>query len=226
MKLLREEGRLKDYEIRSKRNESEIVDWEKYVQKSSDHASLVQQKRKDIMTILHEEWRKKREGLRMKEIKEKEEEEKRKKKIEEEGGEWIFYAEYGEYYRVGEKEPVPIQDAYVATPLTEQELIDDRHQEEVQLEAIRKEKKDEAREKRKDKKLRQKEAMEKPIPAVPKKELCEYEKIRNEIVQEREDAMAKSGFFDELKKYKKMIGLVKQNSYEILLWNKIYICSI
>ena len=49
-----------------------------------------------------------------------------------------------------------------------------------------------------------------PISPLPEHELCAYEKLRANIIQEREDAMRESGFFDDLMDMKKDIGLIKE----------------
>ena len=71
------------------------------------------------------------------------------------------------------------------------------------------EKKEIARVKRREKKEKLKAAMKVPIKPFPMKELCEYEKIRNNIVQERQEAMLKSGLFNDVEKHRIMIGLLK-----------------
>ena len=84
-----------------------------------------------------------------------------------------------------------------------------RQQEEKELEEFYIEKKRIAKEKRKEKNERIKAAMKVPIEAPPVKEMSKYEKIRLNIIKEREQAMAESGFFDDLLQYKKSIGLLK-----------------
>ena len=61
------------------------------------------------------------------------------------------------------------------------------------------------------KREKRKEAMRNPIDALPEKELCEYEKIREDIIKERNEAMANYNFFEELIETKKEIGLCKKN---------------
>ena len=48
-----------------------------------------------------------------------------------------------------------------------------------------------------------------PIDPLPEHELCAYEKLRENIIQEREKAMIECGFFAGLKNIKKDIGFVK-----------------
>ena len=66
------------------------------------------------------------------------------------------------------------------------------------------------KEKRKQKEMERKQAMATPISPLPERELCPYEKLRANIIQEREDAMRESGFFDDLMDMKKDIGLIKE----------------
>ena len=53
-----------------------------------------------------------------------------------------------------------------------------------------------------------KETMKKPVSPIPWSEPCFYEKLREKNIKEREDAMRESGFFEDLLKYKKKIGLL------------------
>ena len=57
-----------------------------------------------------------------------------------------------------------------------------------------------------------KEAMKKPIAALPVKELCEYEKIREENIRERYEAMKQYRFFEELQR---LIWLKRLHSINI-----------
>ena len=63
--------------------------------------------------------------------------------------------------------------------------------------------------------------MARPIDPLPERELCQYEKIREDIIQEREEALAKFCFYEDLYKTKKAIGFygdaserVKSNNQE------------
>ena len=40
--------------------------------------------------------------------------------------------------------------------------------------------------------------MARPIDPLPERELCQYEKIREDIIQEREEALAKFCFYEDL----------------------------
>ena len=46
-----------------------------------------------------------------------------------------------------------------------------------------------------------------PIDPLPESELCPYEKLRENNIKERLEAMRKCGFFEDLDSYKKDIGL-------------------
>ena len=67
----------------------------------------------------------------------------------------------------------------------------------------------EAREKRRQKNEDLRAAIKKPINPIPVRELCKYEKLRLSNIEEREKAMAESGFFDDMDDYKRKIGLLK-----------------
>ena len=75
-------------------------------------------------------------------------------------------------------------------------------------EAFLEERKQIQKEKRQQKEMERKEAMEEPVPPLPEKELCEYEKLRERNIKEREEAMAASDFFEDLSEYKQKIGLI------------------
>ena len=57
-------------------------------------------------------------------------------------------------------------------------------------------------------KLKQvREAMAIPLDSLPEQELCAYEKLREDNIRERETAMAKCNFFENLNEIKKTMGL-------------------
>ena len=43
---------------------------------------------------------------------------------------------------------------------------------------------------------------------LPESELCEFEKLNEKIIREREDVMKVSGFFEDLSKYKRHIRML------------------
>ena len=189
-------------------NQSEINDWNSFMKKGKVHAEMITKKKPDIVDIINNNNRDIKEVIRKREKKEHAMEIERLKKVKEDGGEWVYNAEYDEYSWIGEKEPVVRFNDDCYTPLTKEELEEIRQQEEKEFEEICKEKKRIAKEKRKEKNEKLKAAMKKPIDSLPVKEMSKYEKIRQDIIKEREQAMAESGFFDDLLKYKKNIGLL------------------
>ena len=207
MRLLREEGRLLPYTERIRKNTSEVNDWKNYMKKSASRADIVEKSRPDIVEQLNKEARERREVEKLQEEKDKDAEKIRKEKIEREGGEWVYNPEYAEYYWSGEKEPEFIDDG--PELLTEQDLVDIQRQEEQRLEAMKEEMKDRANEKRRERYRKQREAMSNPVKPLPCKDLCEYEKLRENNIREREQAMIEAGFYDDYYKYKKDIGLLK-----------------
>jgi hypothetical protein len=64
----------------------------------------------------------------------------------------------------------------------------------------------------KKKERERKEKMAKPIDPLPERELCQYEKIRENIIKERKEAMARYNFFENLKDTKRDIGLYKEDN--------------
>ena len=94
-------------------------------------------------------------------------------------------------------------------PLTEEEKRAVLEAEKREMEAINEHRKQEKLEAKREKERERKEKMAKPIDPLPERELCQYEKIRENIIKEREEAMAKYNFFENLNDTKKDIGLYK-----------------
>ena len=61
-----------------------------------------------------------------------------------------------------------------------------------------------------------KEAIAIPVAPAPEKELCAYEKIREDIIKEREAAMAKCKFFEDLDQLKKDVGFETKDNKEAI----------
>ena len=205
MRVFREEGRLKAYASRTNPNKAETDDWKKFSRKSEIHADMVDKLRPDIIQQLNQKAREERERLRIQKEKEEENENQRLKQIEEDGGEWVYNPEYAEYSWVGEGEPKGAQDPDFEV-LTEEELRNIKIQEERWLEAELEEQNKRRAEKRKEKQDKLKAAMGVPIEALPEREKCAYEKLRDKNIKEREEAMENSGFFEDFENYKKKIG--------------------
>ena len=206
MKDLREKGRIKPYKERKERNISKEVDWRNFMRKSRQHADMAEKLKPDIVQVINEKNRKDTELIRQKN------ENKEREKSEEIEDGWIFSAEYGEYIWVGDKTEQPLSTSHDDewTPPTKEELKVVRYEEERWCEEIRKQRKEKAATNRKKKLENLKKAMNKPvIPPPQSSELSEYEKLRNNNIKKIELAMKASGFFDDLIKYKKDIGLLK-----------------
>ena len=57
------------------------------------------------------------------------------------------------------------------------------------------------------KRERMKNAIATPLPPLHERDLCEYEKIRENIIKEREEALARFQFFKDLHRTKVNTGL-------------------
>ena len=77
------------------------------------------------------------------------------------------------------------------------------------FEAFAEERKKNEQERRKQKEKERKEAMNNPLKPLPFRELCEYKRLKEQRIKEINEAMAASNFFDDLKDYKKNIGLLQ-----------------
>ena len=93
--------------------------------------------------------------------------------------------------------------------LTEEEWKQIEKQQEMRLEADMKEARERRNMANKEKRKALKEALKKPIPALPVRELSEYEKLRENNIKERYEAMKKIKFFEELEEAK--INMVVKN---------------
>ena len=58
-------------------------------------------------------------------------------------------------------------------------------------------------------------AFAKPMAPLPERELCQYEKIREDIIRERNEAMANFKFFEDLQKTKETIGFHTNNGQSV-----------
>ena len=202
MRLLNSEGSLREFSRRKlgrkdAKGWDELFDWEHYECKSQMHSTNLHQMQPDIVQKLNEK-------MRLKKEKERQLKEKRK------NGEWDYNGESGELYWTGTGEPETLDNFSYSAP-TDEEVKLFRQAENDMYEEQRKLKKEEEREKQRMKNEERKEAMRNPIDALPEKELCEYEKIREDIIKERNEAMANCKFFEELIETKKEIGLCKKN---------------
>ena len=200
MRLLHKEGRLQDYKERIDPNRKEIDDWTSFRKKGKEYCEKLEVSKPDIVAKLNEEYRKKEESKR-------EMEDKRKNQIEGDGEELIYNAENDYYHWFGEGDPIGHNNPEFE-PLTAEELTDIRRKEEEMLQAEMEKDRKLAKERRRQKQDQLKAAMKIPVPKLPEKEMCEYEKLRERNISERKKAMIEAGFFEDLNSYKQRIGMI------------------
>ena len=114
----------------------------------------------------------------------------------------------GEWYWTGENEPPENTDTFSYEPLTEEEKRQVKESEDLHFKWWAQERANERNEKRRQKYREYREKMKIPIDPLPESELCPYEKLRENNIKERLEAMRKCGFFEDLDSYKKDIGLI------------------
>ena len=195
MTKFREKGRVFDFQKRSRHNETEMSDFKNFERKGKTYSEFLDTAQPDIVERLNEEIRVEKERERK-----RKEEEKRKEKE----GHWEFNGESGEYFWAGDTDP-EFGETFSFSPPTEEENKITREAERKELERFFEETKKKQNEKRKQKAEENKKAMATPIDPLPERELCAYENIRENIIQEREKAMIESGFFEDLKNMKKTL---------------------
>ena len=198
MKLLKEKGRLRDFESRATDNDTEMLDWKDFMKKGKAFSDLITKAKPDLVERLNQEIR---------EEKEKDRKRKEEEKKEEKEDQWHYIAEYDDYVWVGEGEP-DYGDSFSYSPLNEDEKKLQREAERKECEDFIEERKKNLKEKRRLKQIERKEAMAIALDPLPERELCPYEKLREDIIKEREKAMVESGFFEDLLKTKRDMGLL------------------
>ena len=161
------------------------VNYFPYMEKSKAHKETLAEKEPDIVEKI-------KAHIRQEKEKQKVDMEKRRKKEEEINCEDYYLSENDE----------PEEDVGYITLTGEQA---DRFEEEERI-AILKYRKQKEKEKRKEKRENLKQALEKPLSPLPKRDLCEYEKIREQIIKEINEYMAKYQFYENLEKAKKDMG--------------------
>ena len=120
--------------------------------------------------------------------------------------------EYGDLYEnywMDEDDDAMV--SYVSNSQTqeEKEMFDEAERQEK--EALVRYKKNEKKKKMQAKREQVKKAMATPLSPLPERELCQYEKIRENIIKEREEALAKHEFFEDLHRTKVKIGLYQKD---------------
>ena len=196
MRLLKSKGSHKNFSRRNSRENivkgDELFEWKLFMQKSSGHREKLSMNRPDIVSKLNE----------MNRI---ESEKKQKREEEQSNQEWEYHGESGEWKWTGEFDPVHIPDDPFP-PLTEEEYKQCKEADKKMMEEMAQYKKKEQKEQRQKKEKERRDAMKVPIDPLPERQLCEYEKIREDIIEERRLAMLKCKFFEDLKDTKLEIG--------------------
>jgi hypothetical protein len=203
MRLLKTFGPLMEFSNRDAvpkvRKGDDLFEWKKFISKSQRHSVKLKEKQPDIVERINEKNR-------------EEKERDRQKKEDTKNGEWHYNGEMDEYYWTGENEPEYFDDNFMYEAPTEEDRKIAKEAEERWIEAMIEEDKRVKKERRQKKERERREAMAKPIDPLPVSEMCQYEKIRESIIKEREEAMAKYEFYEDLMQTKKEIGLYKEAS--------------
>ena len=193
MTLLKEEGRIHEYQRRGEYKQTEKADFKNFIKKGSTCSNLLKATRPDIVERLNQEVREEKEIERKK---------KEKEKKNDDDGQWNYNGESGEYYWTGPNEP-EYGDNFSHSPPTEEEKMLIKEAEKREFEWYCEERKNRLKEKRKQKENELKEAMANPMDPLPQYEMGQYEKLREDRIKERERLMAECGFFDDLMHLKK-----------------------
>ena len=112
MNLLKEKGRMRDFERRATMNNTEMSDWKNFMMKGKTNSDLLTKAKPDLVERLNQQIREEKE----KDRKRKEDEEK-----EEKEGRWNYNAEYDDYFWMVEGEP-NYGDTFSFSPPTEEEI--------------------------------------------------------------------------------------------------------
>ena len=169
MRLIKEEGRINSFGRRFRGKRDDLSEWKTYM-KNSYSKCILEQYKPDIVERINEE-------VRIQKEKERIEKEKERKEIEENGGEWLYHGDCGEWYWSGEGEPPGDYGFHYEAP-TAEELEEIRKQDEELYE-------EELKEKRKVRENKIKGAMATPINPFPERELCSYETLREVVLSQR-----------------------------------------
>ena len=162
-----------------------MKEYKRFKRKSDAHRETLEKKQPDIVEKINEHIRKEKENEKV--------EMERNKNIEEEM--------YWEDYSMSENEEPEEDGGYVTINKEQAECF-----EEEERTAILKYKKQKEKEKRQQKRKKIKQALNKPLEPLPKRELCQYEKIREQIISERKRYMAKYNSYENLEQAKKDMG--------------------
>ena len=199
MRKLKEEGRLRSFQERSFRELTEIDIWRRFVQRGKDYTNVLKIKSPKLAAYIEEMLEKE-----VKERIEKYERERQKEKEREDKGYWHMNPD-GDVWWTGKEPPGEYDfNPYVSHPVGdgwqgEMELTD-KEWEELQAKWYQetvKERKEEERLKRnevaRENYHKRKEELLRPI-SIPDMEISEYERIRENNIRERNDALKAAGW--------------------------------
>ena len=164
------------------------------MQRSDNHRQKLQNIKPDIVDRINEQMRLDKESERQ----EKADQMTRKVESNKQSGcyEWSWWESETESEN---------EDESSCKTLTKDEHEHEEQEDHREREAVSNWLKQEQKEKRQRRREELKRAIAKPIAPLPERELCQYEKIREDIIREREEAMANFKFYEELHKTKEAI---------------------
>lgn len=182
MKLLTERGFVKEFQNRPFREINEIDIWFKFAKRGSDFMDILIKKRPEIAAQVEEI-----NDLIRKEATEWLENEQRKR----DKGYWNWYEGDQRYYWTGKNPPGPEDpDPNDPFPMTDAEW-DECHQQ--WLREANESRKAERNRREREKYTEKKNKLSEPM-VLPEFEMSEYEKIREQNIKEREEALRAAGF--------------------------------
>ena len=221
MRNMKENGRYKDYMKRKSQEKDEEILWRKFMNKGQTYKEVLEKKKPEVVELLEKMDKEKRRQM--------EENERIEKELDEKGR-WNYNSCMEEYFW-----SIPDENGHhmsLATfnkeeeevPLTLEEIRarrdpeeEERYQREIEDEEYKRVLREiydyegeMRRRKRKEKAERLREEMSKPIDMPIVGEKCEYEKLRDERVRERFNAMKESGMFSE----KELDNILKSKMYD------------
>ena len=207
MRLMREEGRLIEYSERnSYRKKAIVVEewlWYYYYKEGPKNREILAKKNPDVYKAIVEKEERER--------KLREEHEKREKELDE-AGRWIYNPADDDYYWSNAEKPSyelqAVNDECQGHDGTEEDEENWKKQLEEwnrqEIEQLRKERQEQQEEERlernrlaREKRNELKEKLLTPINFDADSEVCEYERLRERNIREREEAMRNSGWFSD-----------------------------
>ena len=170
MRLFTEEGRLRNFSNRESKwkkydKKDDLKEWRRYMEKSDAHRETLEERQPDIVEKINKHITQEKEIQKL--------EIEKKNKIEEEM--------YWEDFSMSENDEPEEAVTYVTITKEQAEYF-----EEEERAAMIKYKKQKEKKKRQQKRENIKKALSKPLKPLPTRELCPYEKIREQIIKERE----------------------------------------